>query len=150
MSTLLGVLFLTGCGDNPQEEPQDTEIPEETIEEPATDNDGETQENIEEPTEDTDEGHETSEEDMAPASDEELEEGESVSDFTNYSELEMQDFFNPEEFDASLVTNNPGTRVFIFRDGDQQAYKTVFIKNNNRLKVIDIINDELLMNEQIN
>jgi len=90
------------------------------------------------------------EEDMAPASNEEIENSESVLEFGNYEELSYQDFFNPEEYGARLITDNPGTRVFIFHDGEQQAYKTVFIKNDNRLKVIDINNNELLMNERMN
>ena len=81
--------------------------------------------------------------------DEELEQSESVSEFSSYEELSQQDFFEPENFEAHLVTDNPGNRIFIFRDGNQQAYKTVFIKDTHRLKVIDIANDELLMNERI-
>ena len=90
-----------------------------------------------------------SDEDLSPASDEELEQSESVSEFSSYEELSQQDFFEPENFEAHLVTDNPGNRIFIFRDGNQQAYKTVFIKDTHRLKVIDIANDELLMNERI-
>lgn len=93
---------------------------------------------------------EESSEEMAPASEEDLEQSEAVSEFTDYPELSSQDIFNPEAFDTRLVTDNPGTRVFIFRDAEQQVYKTVYIKSNNRLKVIDLANNELLLNKIIN
>lgn len=93
---------------------------------------------------------EASAEEMAPASDEEIEQADTVSESLDYEELAYQDVFNPEEYDARLITDNPGTRVFIFRDGEQQVYKTVYIKSDNRLKLIDIANNQLLLNEQIN
>ena len=87
---------------------------------------------------------------MTPATEDEIEQAESVSEFSNYEEIEYQDIFNPDEYEAHLITDNPGTRVFIFRDGEQQAYKTIYIKSENRLKLINIANNEMLLNEVIN
>ena len=128
----IGLALLSACS---------TPVENETTNETEESQEDETVETTEEmPTED----------EMAPASDEEIEQAESISEFTDYPELVHQNVFNPEDYDAWLVTDNPGTRVFIFRDGEQQAYKTVFIKSDNRLKLIDIANNELLLNERIN
>lgn len=88
-------------------------------------------------------------EDLQPVSDEELDSADNVVDLTQYEEFSNQDVFVPENYDAYLITDNPGNRVFIFSDDNQQAFKTIFIKNDNRLKVIDLINNELLMNDPI-
>src|SRR5699024_937528 len=108
-------------------------------------------------TEDTDEAEDTAdnqeedmdEDDMEPASEEDLEEAEKVADYSQYEELQAQDVFNPTDYEGHLVTDNQGTRVFIFRSGDEQAYKTVFVKHDKRLKVIDLKQDQLVLNEII-
>ncbi|SFH58379.1 hypothetical protein [Pisciglobus halotolerans] len=48
-----------------------------------------------------------------------------------------------------IVTDNPNKRVILFEDGHEKAYKTIFIKNANRLKVIDLQGDGLVLNEKI-
>lgn len=137
-------LLLAACGDTntdedltpdnePSEQLDDTENMEET-------------ENDETDTAD----EEVNKDDMAGVSEEELEDTETVSDHENYEELAAQDYFDPVEYNSRLITDNPGTRIFIFENEGQQAYKTIFIKKANRLKVIDLVNDELLMNEIIN
>lgn len=88
-------------------------------------------------------------EEMESATSEEIQLAETPDDYSSYPELAAQDIFQPSDFTGHLITDNPGTRVFIFKEGETQAYKTVFIKNNQRLKVIDLVNHELLMNEQI-
>ena len=91
-----------------------------------------------------------SDEDLADVPNSDLESAESVSEYAAYEELAAQDVFNPADYDGHLVTDNPGTRIFLFRNGDMQMYKTIFVKNNNRLKVIDLQADQMVYNEQIN
>lgn len=134
-------LVLAACGDT-QTDGEDLTTGNEQTEESTSDEMTST-DSVE-----TDE--EVSEDDMAAASEEELDNTEVVSDHENYEELPAQDYFNPADFTSHLLTDNPGTRVFIFEDGSEQAYKTVFVKRANRLKVIDLIHDELLTNEIIN
>lgn len=136
-SILIGLTILSSCADTFEggQEAESTTQVEESAKE-TTENKSSANEAV-------------IDEELSPASDEELEQSESVSEFSSYEELSQQDFFEPENFEAHLVTDNPGNRIFIFRDGNQQAYKTVFIKDTHRLKVIDIANDELLMNERI-
>lgn len=134
-------LVLAACGDTRTDSEDLTTANEQTEE--ATSDEITSTDSVE-----TDE--EVGEDDMTAASEEELENTEVVSDYENYEELSAQDYFKPTDFTAHLLTDNPGTRVFIFEDSSEQAYKTVFVKRANRLKVIDLIHDELLMNEIIN
>lgn len=92
----------------------------------------------------------TDEEDLADVSDSDLENAKAVSEYDAYEELSAQNVFDPADYEGHLVTDNQGTRVFLFRDENKQMYKTIFVKNNNRLKVIDLQKDQMVFNEQIN
>lgn len=86
------------------------------------------------------------EEEMAPVNDEDLEDAEMISDLSEYEEFEDQDTFDPSQLDAYLITDNPGTRVILFTDGDEQMFKSIYIKEDNRFKVVDLVENELLIN----
>ena len=119
---------------------EDTDTVEETEESEENESDTDSEEASDE---------DVSEDDMASADEEELESAENVSDHEEYEELSAQDFFNPDDYTSHLVVDNPGKRIFVFEDDGQQAYKTIYIKKANRLKIIDLKNDDLLMNEII-
>ena len=119
---------------------EDTDTVEETEESEENESDTDSEEASDE---------DVSEDDMASADEEELESAENVSDHEEYEELSAQDFFNPDDYTSHLVVDNPGKRIFVFEDDGQQAYKTIYIKKTNRLKIIDLKNDGLLMNEII-
>lgn len=150
-------LVLAACGNtNTDEEDltpenEQTEQAEDTENTEDADNTEET-ENNESDAADTNDtvDEDVDEDDMATVPEEELENTETVSDHENYEELSAQNYFDPAEYNSRLVTDNPGTRIFIFENDGKQAYKTIFIKKANRLKVIDLVNDKLLMNEVIN
>ncbi len=129
ISALLLTTLLAGCAGGNEELPEENEELEvsENVEEMEDENE---QENELDAEEVQDESHEVTEEDTASASDEEMDEAEEVDNYADAGELSKQDFFDPEEYDGHLITDNEGTRIFIFRDGDQQMYKTIFIKNN--------------------
>ena len=127
------------------ESTEDTDTAEETEDEDTTESDENESDADSEEASDED----VSEEDMASADEEELESAEKVSDHEEYEELSAQDFFNPDDYTSHLVVDNPGKRIFVFEDNGQQAYKTIYIKKANRLKIIDLKNDDLLMNEII-
>lgn len=86
------------------------------------------------------------EEEMAPVDDEDLEDAEMISDLSEYEEFENQNTFDPSQLDAYLITDNPGTRVVLFTDGDEQMFKSIYIKEDNRFKVVDLVENELLIN----
>ena len=89
-------------------------------------------------------------EDMAPVSEEDAANAETVTDITQYEELEYaKDTIDFSKYESRLLTDNQGTRVMLFSEGNEQVYKTVFVKNDNWLKVIDLKADDLLLNEKI-
>ncbi|MER2064237.1 MAG: hypothetical protein ABS873_06265 [Alkalibacterium sp.] len=88
-------------------------------------------------------------EELAPVSDSELEEAEAIDDIEQYEEFEEQDVFDPTGYDAHLVTDNGNTRVILFTEGDVQMFKSIFIEEESRLKIIDLQNNELLLNSPL-
>ena len=55
-------------------------------------------------------------------------------------------------YDVVVETDNPGSRVMFYEMDGEKYYKTVFVKDENRLKIIDIQNNEeqgLIYNEII-
>ncbi|AYW45558.1 hypothetical protein LQF61_11620 [Tetragenococcus koreensis] len=53
-----------------------------------------------------------------------------------------------DNLNVETATDNPNKRVLLFsNDEGQKQYKSVFIKQKNRLKIIDIANDDLLVNQ---
>ena len=92
---------------------------------------------------------ETASEDLEGVTEEELANAESVSEYDSYEELVYQDIFNPEQYQGSILTDNQGKRIFLFSDGQNQIYKTIYIKHDNRLKIIDLQKDDLVYNKII-
>lgn len=55
-----------------------------------------------------------------------------------------------EELQYTIETDNPNTRVIIFNTADSiKKYKTVFVKRENRLKIINLENHEQIYNQII-
>ncbi|WP_313469015.1 hypothetical protein [Carnobacterium sp.] len=89
-------------------------------------------------------------EDMAPVSEEEAANAEEATDLSQYEELAYaKDKVDLSKYESRILTDNQGKRVMLFSDGNQQVYKTVYVKHNNWLKVIDLKNDDLVVNESI-
>ena len=151
-------LVLAACGNTDSgdedltpetDQTEDTETTEDTDTVEETEDTEESEENESDTDSEEASDEDVSEDDMASADEEELESAENVSDHEEYEELSAQDFFNPDDYTSHLVVDNPGKRIFVFEDDGQQAYKTIYIKKANRLKIIDLKNDDLLMNEII-
>ncbi|MEI4769823.1 lipoprotein [Psychrobacillus sp. FJAT-51614] len=52
---------------------------------------------------------------------------------------------------ANVETDNEGTRVIFFENSEgHKEYKSIFVKNENRLKIIKLDDDGLIFNEIIN
>ncbi|GAA0320129.1 hypothetical protein [Oceanobacillus sp. FSL W7-1281] len=107
----------------------------------------------------TEETTEDNESDVAGDVSEEPEDGTdedtSVNKDTDTSyEYEEQKIIDEEiaegEYDISVETDNQGTRVMFYEIDGEKYYKTVFVKNDSRLKIIDLQNDDgLIYNETI-
>ena len=88
------------------------------------------------------------EEDLSSVSEEELNSADIVQP-ADYPELQvLQKVIDLEKVDGYLVTDNPGTRVVIFVEDEEQVYKSMYIQSDNRLKVVDLKTNELMMNKE--
>ncbi|MFL2132349.1 hypothetical protein [Desemzia sp. FAM 24101] len=88
------------------------------------------------------------EEDLAPVPEEELDSADSIQS-PDYPELTViQEEIDLETVESYLMTDNPGTRVMIFVEDGEQAYKSIYIKSDNRLKLVNLKSDELMIDEE--
>lgn len=88
-------------------------------------------------------------EELAPVNSESLDESEIISDITQYKEFEEQDVFDPSQFDAYLVEDSYGVRIIVFVEEGTQRFKSIFTKEDNRFKVIDLETEEVLLDAPI-
>ncbi|WP_432352484.1 hypothetical protein [Sporosarcina sp. A2] len=128
---LVGALsiLLAGCANN--ESAQEQEAPDNT-----TSSLEENSENIA-----PEDNNEAEEEASDPASqDNELDSYEEYSTIVDVADV--------NGLKGVVETDNPGTRVILFEDETgKKTVKSIFIKNENRLKVISLDNDGMLYNE---
>ncbi|MFD1068259.1 PepSY domain-containing protein [Oceanobacillus locisalsi] len=60
-----------------------------------------------------------------------------VTSFEEYSTINEQ--VNAEDLNFHLVTDNPGNRVmFLVDDEGKKHFKTIFVKHDNHLKIVDV------------
>lgn len=71
-----------------------------------------------------------------------------LENFVEYTTL--NDTIDLNEYSSVVESDNKGSRVIMFKDGSgKKVYKSVYTKNNKRLKIIQLTNDQLLFNEVI-
>lgn len=134
---LVGALsiLLAGCGNNePAQEPDAPDESTNSLEENS----------VNTPPEDNNEAEEQASETEADSSSQS--EGgalESYEEFNKISEVADIDGLN-----GIVETDNPGTRVILFEDeSGKKTVKSVYVKKENRLKVISLDDDGLLYND---
>ena len=158
---LLAALFLVGCS---TEKTDEVEAPA-----PAS---SESSSVMESSVKESSESEQSSVEDSSMASSESaaVESSESADDADDEAEVTEQDLIGAETVSEAseypelkyaqkkvdfsglkgyIVADNPNKRVIIFKDDQEQVYKTIFIKRNNYLKVINLEGDGLVLNESI-
>lgn len=141
LALALASLTLAACGTDTAEEdiptdPTDQETTIDTLEEQAADDDDPADAVV-------------TDEQLAPVSEEELEGAESIDDVDTYEEFAEQDSFDPEGLDAYLVTDDTSERVIVFTENGEQVFKSMFMKDENRLLIINLIDQEVLQNSPI-
>lgn len=147
----VGIMFgLVACGSN-DEDTTDNDAPEENTE-PTEENDvdeesssDEDKDVDEEPSSEKEDEPEDTEkadepEKSTPEDDNDEDDESEISEFKESSVIE--DEIDVSDLDANIETDNNNKRVILFKDGDKAVYKTIFIKNKDRLKIIDIGNDK--------
>lgn len=81
---------------------------------------------------------------------EELNEAEVIDDLTEYPETTaIQETIELTELTGYIVSDNPGTRILIFINEEKQVYKSIFVKDEKQLKVIDLEQNEVLIDETV-
>ncbi|MDN6627088.1 MAG: hypothetical protein L0K82_07725 [Pisciglobus halotolerans] len=151
---LLAALFLVGCSTEKTDEaeapaPASSEASSmmessaaESSESDKNSSESASIESSESANEDANDDTEATEQDLIGA--------ETVSDASDYPELEYaQKKVDFSGLDGYIVADNPNKRVVIFKDNQEQVYKTIFIKRNNYLKVINLGGEGLILNESI-
>ncbi|WHZ32581.1 hypothetical protein QNK01_02915 [Desemzia incerta] len=81
---------------------------------------------------------------------EELNEAEVIDDLTEYPETTaIQETIDLTELTGYVISDNPGTRILIFTNEEKQVYKSIFVKDEKQLKVIDLEQNEVLIDETV-
>ncbi|WP_440896904.1 hypothetical protein ACS127_02530 [Amphibacillus sp. Q70] len=77
---------------------------------------------------------------------------ESNTDEDSFQEMEViEEYIDVSDYQREIETDNRNTRVMFFKsDQGEKEYKTVFIKDKSRLKIIHLGEDGLLFNEELN
>lgn len=89
------------------------------------------------------------EDDLAFVPEEELGSADDIQQ-SEYPELStLQEMIDLETVESYLITDNPGTRVIVFVEDGEQAYKSIYIKSDNRLKLVDFEVNELILDEEL-
>lgn len=71
-----------------------------------------------------------------------------LESFEEYATL--NDTIDLSKYSSIVESDNKGSRVIIFKDeNEKKVYKSVYTKNNQRLKIIQLTDDQLLFNEVI-
>ena len=72
-----------------------------------------------------------------------------LKNFEEYSYLNKE-IPNLNELEAIIETDNPNKRVILYQEGNQKKeYKSIFIKNQKRLKIIHLNKDGEIFNNII-
>ncbi|WP_182201335.1 hypothetical protein [Paraliobacillus salinarum] len=123
---LIALLLLSACNTGVQDEADENSNSQNTDEETVTDQDNS--------------------EDAEQAND-----GESNEDLSNFPEITyISDKIEIDQYEMMVETDNEGSRVILYSKDGQKHYKSVYVKDEKRLKLLDIHEGgEPLINEVI-
>lgn len=135
---LFSMLLLVGCSSNNDEQT--------TIEQEDTPEVIETEDNTDSTLEESDETEVEMDESEEDATDASATNNDHLKDFEEYSVL--KDELDLETYTGVVETDNKGNRIILFEDETgAKEFKSIFVKNDNRLKIVQFEDDGLLYNE---
>lgn|SRR5699024_2463237 len=146
---VLVALVLAACGNDKDES---SEPADETTQEPdQSEESGESETN----TSEADEANENETDDEDASESEKADDEESgeidhsaIEDFEEFDVI--ADNIDLNSYKSILETDNKGNRIILFEDASgEKEFKSVFVKNDKRLKIIKLKDDGLLFNEII-
>lgn len=128
LALFLGMMLLAGCSTKDADEAQPEKEDEIKVEQ--------TEEGTEVVEEEDDDATEVEETEDADDSDDAVAQNDDLKDFPEYNMLAEKIDLN--EYKGNVKTDNQGNRIILFEDDDgEKEYKSIFIKNDNRLKIIE-------------
>lgn len=136
-------VFLAACGNDDEAKPvEDEEISVDVIE--AEEGQAESEEPEATETEEATEGDEAPEE--TPAEEPNASYDPSNTNLADHEENAiLADHIPLDELTAQVEVDNQNKRITLFEnESGQKVYKSIFIKNDNHLKIIDLNDDNLL------
>ena len=150
--TSLFLIGLVACSDTQDEEQVETDNDTEENEEQAeTNNDVEENEEQDETDNDVEDNGSNKDEKQQDDQNKHDETTGTNDEIADYEEAEViEDHIDIADMDVKVETDNPNKRVLLFSDNDKVMYKTIYIKEKQRLKIIDIYEDNgQIFNETI-
>lgn len=80
----------------------------------------------------------------------ELDSAEVIEELEDYPETTtIQETIDLTNLTGYVISDNPGTRILIFTNGDKQVYKSIFVKDEDRVKVVDMEQNDLVIDETV-
>lgn len=137
MTILLSIFLLVGCvSDDAQQSTTETNVTTKVDPEENSNRSTAEIENADETEIDVEESH----------TDTSVSKNDHLQDFIEFDTLaEHIDF---EIYQGDIETDNKGNRIILFEDeSGHKKYKSIFIKHDNRLKIVQFKNDGLIYNE---
>ncbi len=76
---------------------------------------------------------------------------EQLAELEGYEEYEvLSEKIDLVTYEVVIETDNPGNRVLLFAEANgEKVYKSIFIKNNNHLKIINLHDEGLIYNDNL-
>ena len=148
----LVLIALAACGGTQNEDQVETDNNTEKSEEQAeTNNDTEETEEEAETENDTEENESNEDEAQQDDQNEEDKTTNSNEEIADYEEANtIKEQIDIADMDVKVETDNPNKRILLFSDNDKVMYKTIYIKEKQRLKIINIYEDKgQIFNETI-
>lgn len=135
LALFLGIMLLAGCSSQGADEPK----PETDDELKVEQNDVET-EGTDDATEDQTEAEETEEPEEVEEADEVVAENDDLKDLPEFNVL--ADKIDLDVYQGNIKTDNKGNRIILFEnEKGHKEYKSIFIKHDKRLKIVEIGDD---------
>ncbi len=141
IAILLGIMLLAGCSSNEVEEPEPTKNDATEIITPE-----ESPENADDGNEEARDTENIADDSNNADASEVATKNDPLKDFPEFDAL--VDNIDLAVYQGVVETDNKGTRVILFEDEKgHKEYKSIFVKHDNRLKIVQFKDDGLLYNE---
>lgn len=153
LTLFFSLFLLAGCSTE-QSDTSEMETSTEVVSNESTEAESTETESILEEESETEESaleEEADEADEESVAEEEIDQAEVIDNNTmDYPEIAtIQQEIELTDLTGHVISDNPGTRILIFTKDGKQVYKSIFVKEKSYLKLIDLEQNNLLLNETV-